>query len=274
MSASRSATIGGACRRRWASTVRNLVVFGFLLIVAGPVRAQPSEYVITFDGVTVRGIGGIYDAPEVAHLDPAGLEKGSSPAGSPRATQPLPERPLPAPVSSLALAPGEGTKNPSFVQHGFLVEAFWAVRIGSPFGYFKRAHFHPPDLSTGFEAQHLGNPDEVHGVYIRALDGKPFGLRSLRYRVTRNRQIPRKPFSLEGFNNYDVNVLLGRSFDPRQTIRAQFLACPVGLPFGNDPTLPWWTLPISGFEIVTQVFIASSASVDFDAIVLTRGGGE
>ena len=41
--------------------------------------------------------------------------------------------------------------------------------------FFKRAHFHPPDLSTGFEAQHLGHPDELHGIYIRSLDGKPFG---------------------------------------------------------------------------------------------------
>ena len=38
---------------------------------------------------------------------------------------------------------------------------------------------------------------------------------------------------------------------------------------GNDSTLPWWTLHIVGFELVDQVYIASSASVDFDDIVLT-----
>ena len=44
-----------------------------------------------------------------------------------------------------------------FVEEGFRVEAFWAARSRQPSGYFMRGHFHPPDLSTGFEAQHLGN---------------------------------------------------------------------------------------------------------------------
>jgi hypothetical protein len=44
----------------------------------------------------------------------------------------------------------------------------------------------------------------------------------------------------------------------------------VGLPAGSDLALPWWTLPVTGFEVVDQVHIASSASVDFDDIVLIR----
>jgi hypothetical protein len=241
-------------------------------VVARVHAGQQVESIITFDQVAVQGFIGIYDAPEVAHLDAEGGYK-SSPR-RPDADQPPSGRTRLAPVSPLALAPGEGTSNPSFVQHGLLVEAFWAVGIGSPAGYFKRAHFHPPDLSSGFEGQHFGNPDELHGIYIRALDGKPFGLRSLRYRVTRNRQLPGKPFSIEGFSNYNVSVLIARSFDPRQTIRGQFVAFPVGLPVGNDPTLPWWPLSFSGLETLTQVFIASSASVDFDSIVINRSGVE
>jgi hypothetical protein len=166
--------------------------------------------------------------------------------------------------------PGRGLANPSFVQEGFLIEAFWAVKTGTGEAYFKRAHFHPPDLSSGFEAQHLGNPDELHGIFIRSLDGKRFGLKSLKYRVTRNRQLPNKPLSIDGFSNFNVNVLVARSFDPRGPIRAQFVSFPVGLPLGNDLTLPWWSLRIFGFELVDQVYIASSASVDFDNIVLTR----
>jgi hypothetical protein len=150
------------------------------------------------------------------------------------------------------------------------VEAFWAVKTGTGEGFFKRAHFHPADLSSGFEAQHLGNPDELHGLFIRSLDGKYFGLKSLRYRVTRNRQIPSKSLSIQGFSNYNVNVLVARSFDPRGSIRAQFVTFPAGLPVGNETNLPWWTLYISGFELVSQVYIASSASVDIDDIVLTR----
>ena len=100
----------------------------------------------------------------------------------------------------------------------------------------------------------------------------PFGIKSLRYRVTRNRELPYKPFSIEGFNNYSVNVLVSRTFDPRLPVRPQFVAFPVGLPAGNDPTLPWWPLPVAGFELVDQLYVTSSASVDFDDIVLTRFG--
>ncbi len=144
------------------------------------------------------------------------------------------------------------------------------MKTGAGDAYFKRAHFHPPDLATGFEAQHLGHPNELHGIFIRSLDGKNFGLKSLRYRITRNRQIPNKPLSIEGFSNFNVNVLVARTFDPRAPIRAQFVSFPVGLPVGNETNLPWWTLRIYGFELVNQVYIASSASVDFDNIVLTR----
>ena len=168
------------------------------------------------------------------------------------------------------MPPGRGLANPSFVQEGFVVEAFWAVNTGSNGAYFKRAHFHPPDLSTGFEAQHLGNPTELHGIFIRSVDGKKFGLKNLRYRVTRNRQIPHKPISIEGFSNFNVNVLVATSFDPRTPIRAQFVAFPVGLPAGNDPSLPWWSLRIFAFESVDKLYLASSASVDLDDIVLTR----
>lgn len=252
-----------------------------LAVLTASAHAQPGRYVITFDQVAVQGFAGIYDSPEVAHLE--NPEDGPPLPGRPSPGRPGPGRPVVEPrppfpkhaaVSPLAFAPGQGTANPSFVQHGFLVESFWAVRLGSPLAHYKRAHFHPAGLASGFEAQHLGNPDELHGIYIRAEDGRPFGLRSLRYRVTRNRQLPSKPGSLGGFSNYDVNVLVGRTFDPRWTIRGQFVGFPVGLPAGNDPTLPWWTLPITGFEAVQQVFIASSASVDFDDIVLTRTGEE
>jgi hypothetical protein len=41
---------------------------------------------------------------------------------------------------------------------------------------------------------------------------------------------------------------------------------------GNDTSLPWWPLRIFGFELVSQLYIASSASVDFDNIVLVTLG--
>jgi hypothetical protein len=227
---------------------------------------------------------GLFDTPAVAHLDHPneGLVSPAEPGMRPvdpalgnMATAPR-SQPSPVgmvrdrPTQPMAFAPSLGTANPSFVQHAFLVEAFWAVRTGSPDGYFRRAHFHPPDLASGFEGQHFGNANELHGLYIRSTDGKPFGVKSLRYRVTRNRELPHKPFSIEGFSNYDVKVLLSRTFDPRLSVRSQFVGFPIGLPAGNDVTLPWWTLPVTGFEFVDQVYVASSASVDLEDIVLTR----
>src|SRR5215831_1724503 len=175
-----------------------------------------------------------------------------------------------SPGSLLPFEPGQGTENGSFRQEGFLVETFWAQKTASREGSFKPSHFHPADLSTGFEAQHFAGVNDLHGIFIRSLDGKLFGLKSLRYRVTRNRQIPRKPLSIDDFSTFDVQVLIARSFDPRDRIRTQFRAFPVGLPVGNEPNLPWMTLRVSGFELVDRLYITSTASVDFDDIVLTR----
>lgn len=285
-------------RARRLCLLYSLVAGAGLALVPAAAHAQPFEYVITFENVVVRGIDPV-DTPETVHRELPGLDKelpfkgaGTNQskrmeriAGQPRtaveagvdrpkegerAAGQWPKVSMRLPGSLLPSEPGQGTDNPSFVQEGFLVEAFWAGKIGMREGFFKRAHFHPPGLSTGFEAQHLGNPDELHGIYVRSLDGKRFALKSLRYRVTRNRQMPGKPLSIEGFSNYNVNVLVARSFDPRASIRAQFVSFPVGLPVGNDTSLPWWSLRIFGFQLVDQVYIASSASVDFDNIVLTK----
>lgn len=255
-----------------------LFLTGIAIALAwAPGRAQAFDYVITFDNVVVHGAYGTAATPDVAHLElpgagtaPRSAEGADRAKESDRPPGPPPTVAWRAPDSPLRFAPTAGGANPSFVQQGFLVEAFWAVKTGTPEGFFMRAHFHPADLSSGFEAQHLGHPNELHGIFIRSLDGKPFGLKSLRYRVTRNRELPNKPWSIIGFNNFNVSVLVARSFDPRGPILAQFAAFPVGLPAGNDPKLPWWPLRIFGFEQVDQVYLASSASVDLDDIVLTR----
>ena len=216
--------------------------------------AETVEHVITFDRVQVRVPSPI-----------AGT--GDRPSTDPGSEDYRDEVTL-APGGALAFAPGRDRVNPSFLEGGFVVEAFWAIKTGTPQGRFVRAHFHPPELATGFEAQHWGYRDELHGIHIRALDGRPFRLKSLRYRVTRNRELKDRSQSIEGFSNFNVNVLIGTRFDPRLSIRTQLTAFPVGPPLGNDPGLPFLTLPILGIDQVTQVFIASSASVDLDDIVL------
>ena len=158
--------------------------------------------------------------------------------------------------------------NQSFVEDGMWVEAFWALHTGRPEGTFIRGHFHPQDLTTGFEGQHYGGPRELHGLYIKSVDGRPFWLKSLRYRITRNRELPDQYKSIEGFNLYSVNILIGTSLFPKASIRSLFSMFPVGQPVGNDLDLPFYTLYVTGFEFVSEVFITSTASVDLDDIVV------
>ena len=249
-----------------------LALLGALSIVGlvTPGVAQRFEYVITFDNVVVEGTGTSPDTPELAHREVIGLDAVVAQGHAAVSGGLPPKLTVRSPGSLLPFEPGQGTENASFRQEGFLVEAFWAQKTASREGSFKPSHFHPADLSTGFEAQHFAGVNDLHGIFIRSLDGKLFGVKSLRYRVTRNRQMPRKPLSIDGFSTFDVHVLIGRSFDPRDRIRTQFRAFPVGLPLGNDANLPWMTLRVSGFELVDRLYITSTASVDFDDIVLTR----
>src|SRR5215813_5776352 len=249
-----------------------LALLGALSIVGltTPGLAQRFEYTITFDNVVVEGTGTSPDTPELAHREVIGLDAVVAHGHAALSGGLPPKLTVRSPGSLLPFEPCQGTENASFRQEGFLVEAFWARKTASREGSFKPSHFHPADLSTGFEAQHFAGVNDLHGLFIRSLDGKLFGLKSLRYRVTRNRQMPRKPSSIDGFSTFDVQVLIASSFDPRDRIRTQFRAFPVGLPLGNDANLPWMTLRVPGFELVDRLYIASTASIDFDDIVLTR----
>jgi len=255
---------------RWLLVTWGLVGAVGMTFAARTAFAQRFEYVITFGNVVVHGVDRASETPEMAHQEIVGLDSLLPPASSPLAPGQSPKVTMRSPGSLLPFEPGQGLANASFRQEGFLVEAFWAKNTASHEGAFKPSHFHPADLSSGFEAQHFAGPNELHGIYIRSLDGTRFGLKSLRYRLTRNRQIPRKPFSIDGFSTFDVQVLIARSFDPRDRIPSQFTAFPVGIPLGNDINLPWATLRIFGFELLDQLYLTSSASVDFANIVLTR----
>lgn len=220
------------------------------------------------------GTQGASTAPQGAAKPSQGTPQSAqgtpTPQGKPESLQSIPKGPeaIRKPLPGRAIpAPGAGLFNPSFIEQGFLVESFWAVNTGDANGYFVRGHFHPKNLETGFEAQHFGGPRELHGLFIRAVDGRTFSVKSLAYRVTRNRELGRSQ-SVVGFSNHDVKVLIARDFTPKLSVLGQFIQFGVGPPISNDTTLPFQTLPIDGFGYVTQVFIASSASVDLDSIVL------
>src|SRR5215468_10063479 len=193
-----------------------LALLGALSIVGlvTPGVAQRFEYVITFDNVVVEGTGTSPDTPELAHREVIGLDAVVAQGHAAVSGGLPPKLTVRSPGSPLPFEPGQGTENASFRQEGFLVEAFWAQKTASREGSFKPSHFHPADLSTGFEAQHFAGVNDLHGIFIRSLDGKLFGLKSLRYRITRNRQMPRKPLSIDGFSTFDVQVLIA----PRSTL--------------------------------------------------------
>jgi hypothetical protein len=270
-----------------------------VFVLALPGGGRTADVTITFKGVSVSGLEGdiltnrsvhqLYSeepeepsdvtqpsvsqpsdktSTEATKRSEKGPEKGTASA---KATPREPElrspiRPGRRPAVSIP-GPGAGVLNPSFVENGFLVEVFWAVDTGLPSGRFIRGHFHSKNLDSGFEGQHFGGPRELHGIFIRAEDGRSFTVKSVRCRVTRNRELGRAN-SIAGFANYDVKVLIATDFLPKQSVLGQFIAFSVGLPISNDLTLPFTTLPVGGFDNVKQVFIASSASIDLDEIVL------
>jgi hypothetical protein len=202
-----------------------------------------------------------------AQTIPKGPDKGTASA---QATPTESERRSPMRQSRPRVSipgPGAGVLNPSFVENGFLVEAFWAVDTGLASGRFVRGHFHTKNLDSGFEGQHFGGSRELHGIFIRAEDGRSFTVKSVRYRVTHNRELGRSK-SIVGFSNYDIKVLIATDFTPKLSVLGQFTPFSVGPPISNDLTLPFTTLPVGGFDDVKQVFISSSASVDLEEIVL------
>ncbi len=149
--------------------------------------------------------------------------------------------------------------NPSsstFVESGVAVEAFWATSIGSPSGSFTGGHFH----GAGTESQHFNGSDQLQGFFLESADGTPFDLVSLDYRVS-------STGSINGYSPSNVQILLSPTFNPTQSVAAQF----TGVGVGGSVMSSFVTLPVTGFTNLTRVFIASSASVVFDNIVTTAG---
>jgi hypothetical protein len=138
-----------------------------------------------------------------------------------------------------------------FVEDGLEVEAFWGVNIGNSLGQFTSGHSHG---FSGEEHQHFNGADQLQGFLIRAVNGSAFNLKSLDYQLA-------SAFSIAGFSSADPKVLIGTSFNPTQSVASQFTAFSIGS--SSSPQ----TLAISGFDNITQAFISSSASVNFDNVV-------
>lgn len=142
-----------------------------------------------------------------------------------------------------------------FMENGFNVAAFSAREIGTPSPSFSdTSHFH---ARNSYEAQHFTDELGLLGSFITRKNGGLFTLESLDFQL---RDIERGVIS--GYAPDDIKILISTEFDPTKPVLGQFVEYSIG----NDISLPFQTLSIDGFEKISQVYISSSAGVNFDNI--------
>jgi hypothetical protein len=129
----------------------------------------------------------------------------------------------------------------NFAEAGMHVESFWVpnwVQGGQPLD-FSQGHFHHTE--AGYETSHgfaTGDPllgPDRQGFYIEREDGGPFSLKSLDFELR--------------INVIATDILIGTDYDPSLPAPPQMTAFPVAGQGGFQ------TLPITGFDDVTQVFV-------------------
>ena len=141
-----------------------------------------------------------------------------------------------------------------FIEDGFNVEAFSAQNIGTSTAFYSEGgHFHS---SNSYEAQHFSDVDRLLGIYLTLPNGGSFSLKSLDYQLRDNTR------AISGYSTDDTKILISTTFDPTQPVLGQF----VEYSLGSDLFPMFETLTLSGFEDITQVYIASSGDVNFDNI--------
>ncbi len=151
---------------------------------------------------------------------------------------------------------GPATYGTYFIDGDFHVEAFWFTNTGTASWGTAGGHYHmTTDGAHGnIERQHFNTSSQLQGFMIRRTDNQAFSVGSLDYRVAGNT-------SIQGFSPTDVQVLIADNVAPSGAVTDWFTAHSAG-----GITGLWQTLNLSGLGNVTQVFISSSASVDFDNI--------
>jgi len=143
----------------------------------------------------------------------------------------------------------------NFQEEGIHVEAIWApsTHVG-----LTQGHFH--HLEFGFETSHgFGNADafgwhDLLGFYIKTLDGRPFSLRSIDYRL--------RVYLL------NTDILVSTQLDATQPFGGQFVHYPV------SKFSTFQTQNFTAHENVNQIFISSilagpnTEQIQWDNIVI------
>jgi hypothetical protein len=155
----------------------------------------------------------------------------------------------------------------NFTTAGFYVESFTGAVVGDQNnGFVTNGHFHigsDTNSVANVEVQHYAGFGSLQGIFIESSGGSPFSLTSLDFRVRDTSQ------NITGYSASDAKVLLSTSFDPTQSVVSQFTAFSAGL-----VSTSFATLPVTGFDNVTRVFITSSARVSFDNITIGPAASE
>lgn len=143
----------------------------------------------------------------------------------------------------------------NFQEDGVHVEAVWAP---STHEGFIQGHFH--HIENGFETSHgFGDADaegwyDLQGFYLKMVDGRPFTLISIDYRLRVDLQ--------------NTDILATAELDPIQSFTGQFVHHPVGR-FSTFKTLTF-----SGFENLDHVFVSTvlafnnTDQIQYDNIVV------
>jgi uncharacterized delta-60 repeat protein len=116
--------------------------------------------------------------------------------------------------------------------------------------------------SSTYVTQSFLSKSQLRGFFIEAADGAPFTLASLKYRIG-------STTSVNGFTSSAVKVLVATTYDPTlDGLQMQAFS------IGGSAQSTFSTLNFSNqFTDVTRLFIASSATVDFDDIVIRLAEG-
>ena len=175
---------------------------------------------------------------------------------------------LAGPVTFLTQCEGEPSVcSEAFTQDGYELQSFWLNGDDSePQGAVLQrigGHFHMVNATVfnGFEGHHWQGDFSRQGIRIRRANGGTFSLQSVEYRPRES--FPGTPFEI---GTSPITSIVVDQTETYFTLASGYTTFPA--PAGD---FTFQTVPFSGFEDVTEVYITMRGAADWRNIVLTQG---